>query len=51
VICDSLFDATIGAPCGGAAESAFVAHDLGEPVDRFTAAPGRVISVYRAAPP
>lgn len=50
VICDSLFEAVIGAPCGGPAEAAMVPSSLGEPVDRFQAAPGRTISVYRAAP-
>ncbi len=45
VLCDSLFEAAIGAPCGGPAEDA-LAGDL-ELVDRFEAAPGRWVSVYR----
>jgi 4-amino-4-deoxy-L-arabinose transferase-like glycosyltransferase len=50
VICDSLFEAAIGAPCGGSAESTVAPRDrFGEPVDRFEAAPGRTISVYRGA--
>ena len=50
VICDSLFEASIGAPCGGPAEATVAPPDrFGEPVDRFVAAPGRTISVYRGA--
>ena len=49
VICDSLFEAAIGAPCGGSAESTVAPPDrYGAPLDRFEAAPGRTISVYRA---
>ncbi len=51
VICDSLFEVVIGAACGGPAEEAAVPAALGEPIDRFEAAPGRVISIYRAGPP
>jgi 4-amino-4-deoxy-L-arabinose transferase-like glycosyltransferase len=51
VICDVLFEPVIGAACGGPAEAAFVPADLGEPIDRFDAAPGRVISIYRAGLP
>ena len=51
VICDSLFEAAIGAACGGPAEATIAPASLGEPIDRFEAAPGRVISVYRAASP
>ena len=51
VICDSLFEAVIGAACGGAAEAAAVPTALGEPIDRFEAAPGRWISIYRVATP
>jgi 4-amino-4-deoxy-L-arabinose transferase-like glycosyltransferase len=51
VICDSLFEAVIGAPCGGPAEAALVSPGAGEPIDRFEAAPGRVISIYRPAAP
>jgi 4-amino-4-deoxy-L-arabinose transferase-like glycosyltransferase len=47
VICDSLFEASIGAPCGGPAEATVAPPDrYGEPVDRFVAAPGRTISIY-----
>jgi 4-amino-4-deoxy-L-arabinose transferase-like glycosyltransferase len=51
VICDSLFEVAIGAPCGGPAETTVAAPErYGAPVDRFEAAPGRTISVYRPAP-
>jgi hypothetical protein len=50
VICDSLFEESIGAPCGGPAEATVAPPDrFGEPVDRFVGAPGRTISVYRGA--
>ena len=45
VLCDALFETAIGAACGGPAEDA-QAGDL-ELVDRFQAAPGRWVSVYR----
>ncbi|MEA2609016.1 MAG: hypothetical protein QOJ75_1259 [Chloroflexota bacterium] len=49
VICDSLFETAIGLPCGGPAEMLLAPfEDYGPPVDRFEAAPGRTISVYRA---
>lgn len=51
VICDRLFEVAIGAACGGPAEAGIVPADLGDPIDRFEAAPGRIISVYRAAGP
>jgi hypothetical protein len=47
VICDSLFEVVIGAACGGPAEAATVPANLGDPIDRFEAAPGRWISIYR----
>ncbi len=48
VICDSRFEVAIGAPCGGPAEATVAPADrFGQPVDRFVAAPGRTISVYR----
>ena len=48
VICDALFETTIGAPCGGPAEAIIAPPNrFGEPVDRFLAAPGRTISIYR----
>jgi hypothetical protein len=48
VICDSRFEIVIGAPCGGPAEATVAPADrFGEPIDRFVAAPGRTISVYR----
>ncbi len=48
VICDSLFEPVIGAACGGPAEATIVPASLNELVDRFEAAPGRVISIYRS---
>jgi hypothetical protein len=51
VICDSLFEPVIGAACGGAAEATIVPVALGDPIDRFEAAPGRWISIYRGGPP
>lgn len=51
VICDALFEESIGAPCGGPAEAVVAPPDrFGDPIDRFLAAPGRTISVYRGAP-
>ena len=51
VICDSLFEVAIGAPCGGPAETVVAPPDrFGGPIDRFAAAPGRIISVYRRIP-
>lgn len=51
VICDSLFETAIGAPCGGPAEATVAPPErYGAPLDRFEAAPGRTISVYRATP-
>ena len=59
ILCDQLFHESIGADCGGPAEDAWlvdfasglVAGDAtGDPpslVDRFEAAPGRWVSVYR----
>jgi 4-amino-4-deoxy-L-arabinose transferase-like glycosyltransferase len=50
VICDDLFSTAIGAPCGGSAEATVAPEDrFGVPVDRFEAAPGRWISVYRGS--
>ncbi len=51
VICDILFEPVIGAACGGPAEAMIVPPELGDPIDRFDAGPGRVISIYRAALP
>jgi hypothetical protein len=49
VVCDSLFEEAIGAPCGGPAEASIAPADrYGQPIDRFEAAPGRTISIYRA---
>jgi hypothetical protein len=57
IVCDSLFETAIGAPCGGPAEDASlaarpfpVATTAGTATlaDRFEAAPGRTISVYLA---
>ncbi|HEX5149263.1 MAG TPA: hypothetical protein VFW02_09300, partial [Candidatus Limnocylindrales bacterium] len=47
VICDALFEPVLGAACGGPAEASIVPAALGDPIDRFDASPGRVISVYR----
>jgi len=47
VVCDRTFETAIGAPCGGPAESADPdTAPYGSPVDRFEAAPGRVITIY-----
>jgi 4-amino-4-deoxy-L-arabinose transferase-like glycosyltransferase len=58
IVCDALFEAAIGAPCGGPAEAASLAADPFPPVggagpdsaleirDRFEAAPGRFVTVY-----
>ena len=49
IICDALYATAIGAPCGGPAEAVVAPPaKFGEPLDRFEAAPGRTISVYRA---
>jgi hypothetical protein len=49
VICDALYETAIGAKCGGPAEAVIAPPArFGEPIDRFEAAPGRTISVYRA---
>jgi len=51
IICDALFEPAIGAPCGGPAEAIIAPPDrFGDPIERFQAAPGRTISVYRPAP-
>ena len=56
ILCDQLFHEAIGADCGGPAEDAWLTNpasglsatgSLGRIVDRFEAAPGRWISVYR----
>jgi 4-amino-4-deoxy-L-arabinose transferase-like glycosyltransferase len=50
VICDSLFEEVVGAPCGGSAEATIAPPArYGDPMDRFEAQPGRTISVYRGA--
>jgi 4-amino-4-deoxy-L-arabinose transferase-like glycosyltransferase len=50
VVCDSLFETVVGAPCGGSAEATVAPPEqYGDPVDRFEAAPGRTISIYRGA--
>jgi len=49
VICDSLFEVAIGATCEGPAEAVVAPPDrFGAPIDRFLAAPGRTISIYRS---
>jgi hypothetical protein len=51
VVCDTLFETVTGASCGGPAEAVVAPPDrFGPPVDQFTAAPGRTISIYRVAP-
>jgi 4-amino-4-deoxy-L-arabinose transferase-like glycosyltransferase len=45
ILCDALFETAIGAVCGGPAEDALPG-DL-KLVDRFQAAPGRWVSIYR----
>jgi hypothetical protein len=47
VICDALFETVIGAKCGGPAEDATVSALGLHLADRFEAAPGRWISIYR----
>ncbi len=51
LICDAIFEAVVGASCGGPAE-AMVAPPatFGDPIERFEAAPGRTISIYRPQP-
>jgi 4-amino-4-deoxy-L-arabinose transferase-like glycosyltransferase len=51
VVCDVLFEVVIGAPCGGPAEATLVPAGAAELLERFNGAPGRVISIYRAAAP
>jgi hypothetical protein len=50
VVCDSLFETVVEAPCGGPAEDAEVPPGgrFGAHVDRWEASPGRWISVYLA---
>ncbi len=55
LLCDDLFAESIGAPCGGPAESAVAPDDgsdavWGPLVDRFEAHPGRWISIYGPVP-
>ena len=51
VVCDALFEVAIGAPCGGSAEATVVPQGIGDPIERFDAAPGRTISMYRVPAP
>jgi hypothetical protein len=50
VVCDPLFEALIGAPCGGPAELAWAERaGVGRtPLDRFTAGDRRVVTVFPA---
>jgi 4-amino-4-deoxy-L-arabinose transferase-like glycosyltransferase len=54
LVCDPLFDEVVGAPCGGPAETAWLAgagrDDLGL-VGRFAAGSRRVVSIYSAGVP
>jgi hypothetical protein len=47
ILCDDLFRSTIGVPCGGPAEDPLAASAGLTLIDRFEAAPGRWVSVYR----
>jgi hypothetical protein len=49
ILCDDLFRATIGTPCGGPAEQALAAGTGLTLIDRFEAAPGRWVSIYKPA--
>jgi 4-amino-4-deoxy-L-arabinose transferase-like glycosyltransferase len=53
LICDRLFEPTMGVTCGGAAETTITPEgggsEWGPLLDRFEAAPGRIISIYAAA--
>ena len=54
VICDDMFQAVVGAACGGPAEAAALerAGIAGSVLrDRFAPAPGRTLSVYERAAP
>ena len=54
VVCDDTFRVVVGAACGGPAEAAALERaGMTRPVlqDRFTPAPGRVLSVYERAAP
>jgi len=50
LVCDPLFDAVVGAPCGGPAEAAWAsAKGVSLPVaQRFEAGPRRIVTVYAA---
>ncbi len=51
LICDTTFEAVVGASCGGPAEAVVApTATFGDPIERFEAAPGRTISVYRPQP-
>ncbi len=51
LICDANFEAIVGASCGGPAEAVVApTATFGDPIERFNAAPGRTISIYRPQP-
>jgi hypothetical protein len=53
LVCDPLFDEVVGAPCGGAAEDAWLATAGWSDVallDRFESGPRRVVSVFGRVP-
>ncbi len=51
LICDAIFEAVVGASCGGPAEAVVAPPaTFGDPIERFEAAPGRTISIYRPQP-
>jgi hypothetical protein len=54
LICDRLFQTAAGGLCGGGAEEAALSSEpgaVGPLLDRFEAAPGRIVSVYGLPPP
>lgn len=55
LVCDPLFEAVVGAACGGLAENAWLATITAGPglrlVDRFDAGPRRIVSVYETVGP
>jgi len=53
LICDRLFEPAGGGVCGGPAEAAALSSapgSVGPLLDRFEAAPGRILSVYGRPP-
>ena len=51
LICDATFETIVGASCGGPAEAVVApTATFGDPIERFKAAAGRTISIYRPQP-